>query len=58
MKKKPHRLTLSRETILRLDEPKLRTLRGGQAIVGDTQDVGCESPLCGPTYWESCDCTG
>jgi hypothetical protein len=60
MKKTTRRLTLSRETILRLDEPKLRTVvRGGNTLLAeDTQDVGCESPLCGPTYWETCDCTG
>jgi len=60
MKKHPRRLTLSRETLRRLDEPKLRTLvRGGNTrLAGDTEDVGCESPLCGPTYWETCDCTG
>jgi hypothetical protein len=53
MKKTARRLTLSRETLLRLDERKLRTLAGGTGM-SDNRG-GCESPLCGPTYWESCE---
>ena len=51
MKKRLSRLILSRETLRRLDEPTLRKL---SAHGGSTIDP--ESPLCGPTYWESCTC--
>jgi len=60
MKKKVSRLTLHRETILRLDEPKLRTLAGGAVagVVPLSQEKGCMSPLCVPSYWETCECNG
>lgn len=51
MKKHARRLTLNRETILRLDDSALR----GGAAVAALQDTQPESPLCGPTYWESCE---
>lgn len=34
-KKKQRRLTLSRETIQRLDKPELRWVDGGGAVLGD-----------------------
>ena len=48
MKKTARRLTLSRETLLRLDEPKLHTvIRGGNTVLmKETEDVGCQSPRC------------
>ena len=55
MKKRTRRLTLSRETILCLNDS---ALRGGAAAVvtgQDTEQVECFSPLCGPTYWRTCD---
>jgi hypothetical protein len=56
MKKKPSRLTLSRETIRCLNESALRQLpAAGTVPVGDSQDPACCSPLCGPTYWASCE---
>jgi hypothetical protein len=56
MKKKQRRLTLSRETIQRLDEPTLRKLPGGGvAIVPLSQEEGCISPLCMPTFWKGCE---
>ena len=56
MKKQARRLTLSRETLLRLDETRLPRLAGGGVItVQDTQEAACWSPLCGPTYWKTCD---
>lgn len=50
MDKKPRRLVLHRETLLRLDERKLRTAEGGGRFdpYGVTED-NCTSPLCGPT---------
>jgi hypothetical protein len=56
MKKHARRLTLNRETLLRLDETKLRQLEGGAvAITQDTEEMACYSPLCGPTYWKTCE---
>lgn len=55
--KKTRRLTLSRETILCLNDSALAG--GTAAVVGvtvqDTQQPECYSPLCVPTYWQSCD---
>ncbi|HEY0511256.1 MAG TPA: class I lanthipeptide [Thermoanaerobaculia bacterium] len=56
MKKTARRLTLNRETLLRLDEMSLRKLKGGGGvIVQDTQEAACYSPLCGPTFWKTCE---
>jgi hypothetical protein len=56
MKKQTRRLTLHRETLLRLDETRLRHLAGGGvATVQDTQEPACYSPFCGPTFWKTCD---
>ncbi|MFL6236253.1 MAG: hypothetical protein ACJ76N_24185 [Thermoanaerobaculia bacterium] len=55
MKKHSRRLALNRETILRLNDS---ALGGGAAAVAtgrDTEQVECYSPLCGPTYWRTCD---
>ncbi|HEY4572411.1 MAG TPA: hypothetical protein VIJ26_00545 [Thermoanaerobaculia bacterium] len=56
MKKRTRRLTLSRETILRLNDS---SLRGGVAALvatgQDTDQPACYSPYCGPTYWRTCD---
>jgi hypothetical protein len=59
MKKQARRLALNRETILRLNDS---TLRGG-AVAGpvtvvtapETQQPACYSPLCVPTYWNTCE---
>ena len=54
--KKSRRLTLSRETIQRLDEPVLRKLPGGGVVaIPNSQEKGCMSPLCVPTYWVGCE---
>jgi|GEM_PF-1313564 len=54
--KKSRRLTLSRETIQRLDEPVLRKMPGGGVVaVPLSQEKGCMSPLCVPTYWAGCE---
>ena len=56
MKKQARRLTLNRETLLRLEEAPLRRLVAGRAqIVPETQEPACFSPFCGPTYWETCE---
>jgi hypothetical protein len=56
MRKKARRLTLSRETIQRLDEPTLRRLPGGTLeAVPLSQEEGCMSPLCVPTFWKGCE---
>jgi hypothetical protein len=57
MKKQARRLTLNRETLRRLDETTLRQVDGdGVVVTGqDTQQPACYSPLCGPTYWKTCD---
>jgi hypothetical protein len=57
MKKQTRRLTLHRETLLRLDDAPLRALAGGGAvtIVPETQEPACYSPLCGPTFWKTCE---
>jgi hypothetical protein len=56
MNKKPRRLTLHRETLLRLDETKLRILKGGGAgALYPSDEPNCMSPLCGPTYWPGCE---
>lgn len=53
--RKPRRLTLNRETLLRLDERRLRTIagRGAYDPMGFSEDRICTSPLCGPT---TCGC--
>lgn len=53
MKKQARRLTLSRETLLCLNDSALRG--GAIVVVQDTQQPECYSPLCGPTYWKTCD---
>ncbi|MFY9821404.1 MAG: hypothetical protein WAM82_08480 [Thermoanaerobaculia bacterium] len=57
MKKQPRRLTLHRETLLRLEDAPLRALAGGVgvAIVPETQEPACYSPFCGPTFWKTCE---
>jgi hypothetical protein len=58
MKKQIRRLTLNRETLRRLDETTLHRLAGGGVVavtVQDTQQPACYSPLCGPTFWKTCD---
>ena len=56
MKKRARRLTLSRETLRCLDEMSLlRVVAGRAVIVRETGEPACESPLCGPTYWETCE---
>ncbi len=59
MLKKLHRLTLNRETLRRLDEPALRVVEGGgvQAIPM-SEEPGCMSPLCMPTFWKGCEENG
>lgn len=54
MRKRACRLTLSRETLLRLDETKLRKLNGGAAIAADSQ-AECTSPRCELTAWDTCE---
>lgn len=54
--KKTRRLSLHRETLRRLDEPSLRILKGGHVdVVPLSEEEGCMSPLCGPTYWPGCE---
>ncbi len=54
--KKTRRLTLHRETLRRLDEPSLRILKGGGVVVVPlSQEPGCMSPLCMPTFWKGCE---
>jgi hypothetical protein len=57
MKKHARRLTLNRETILCLNDSALGG--GAAAVVGvtvqDTQQPECYSPLCGPTFWKTCE---
>jgi len=55
MNKKPQRLTLSRETLRRLNEPTLRLAEGGVQVIALSEDPGCVSPLCMPTYWKGCE---
>ena len=54
---KPRRLTLNRETLLRLDERRLRAAGGGGVVakdpIGLSQDRICTSPLCMET---TCNC--
>jgi len=54
VKKRACRLTLSRETLLRLDETKLRKLNGGVLIAADSQ-AECTSPRCELTAWNTCE---
>jgi hypothetical protein len=53
--KRPRRLTLHRETLLRLDDRKLRGIGGdgGFDPIRNSQDRLCTSPWCGPT---TCGC--
>lgn len=55
--KKTRRLSLHRETLRRLDEPSLRILKGGVAfdILPMSEEAGCMSPLCVPTFWKGCE---
>lgn len=54
--RKPRRLSLSRETLRRLDEPKLRILKGGGLdAIPVSEEKGCMSPLCMPTFWKGCE---
>jgi hypothetical protein len=56
MKKHARRLTLNRETLLRLDETTLRKLKGGGfEIAQDSQAPACYSPWCGPTAGTVCE---
>lgn len=57
MKKQSRRLTLHRETLLRLEDAPLRALAGGMGvtIVPETQQPACYSPLCAPTFWKTCE---
>lgn len=57
MKKQPRRLTLHRETLLRLEDAPLQALVGGMVvtIVPESQQPACYSPLCVPTYWKTCE---
>jgi hypothetical protein len=56
MKKQPRRLTLHRETLLRLEDAPLRALAGGGVVVvQETKEPACYSPLCGPTFWKTCE---
>ncbi|MFY9821405.1 MAG: hypothetical protein WAM82_08485 [Thermoanaerobaculia bacterium] len=56
MKKHARRLTLHRETLLRLEDAPLRALAGGNVPVWpETQDPACYSPLCMPTFWKTCE---
>lgn len=57
MKKQPRRLSLHRETLLRLEDASLRALAGGMGVtvVPETQELACYSPLCGPTFWKTCE---
>ncbi len=52
MKKHARLLALHRETLLRLNDS---ALGGGVVVVQDTQQPECYSPLCGPTYWKTCE---
>jgi len=52
MKKQVSRLTLHRETLLRLDESTLKRLVLGRLLSGTT--LGTSESLCGPTYSENC----
>jgi hypothetical protein len=54
--KKTRRLSLHRETLRRLDEPSLRILKGGRVdAIPLSQEEGCMSPLCMPTFWKGCE---
>jgi len=57
MKKQSRRLTLNRETLLRLDEAVLHKLEGGAfALAADTvAEPICYSPFCGPTAGTACE---
>ena len=52
MKKQALRLTLHRETLLRLDEPTLKKFGLGRRESSVTLDTS--NSLCGPTYSETC----
>lgn len=51
--RKPRRLALHRETLLRLDDDKLRTAAPGGADALFSAQRLCTSPWCGPT---TCGC--
>jgi hypothetical protein len=55
MRKRTHRLTLHRETLLRLDDAPLRRVAAGTAeSLRETEESACISPRCGPSFWETC----
>ena len=59
MRKRVRRLTLHRETLLRLDDAPLRRVAaGGAEIFPGTQEPDCVSPRCGPSFWETCETGG
>lgn len=53
MKKQTRRLALNRETLRHLQAGAVTATVIGP--VKDTQQPECYSPLCGPTYWKTCD---
>jgi len=53
MKKQALRLTLHRETLLRLDETNLKNLVQGGLRSGTT--IETSNSLCGPSFVEACD---
>jgi hypothetical protein len=58
MKKHARRLTLNRETLLRLDETALRELNGrglAPAQTPHTNEPVCYSPWCVPTFGTNCE---
>jgi hypothetical protein len=57
--KKTRRLTLSRETLLCLNDSALRGGAAALATGQDTDQPACYSPYCGPSYWNTCEpCAG
>ena len=55
MKKTPHKLTLSAETVRNLGAAQLRGVAGGIGgiIIHDTQQISCGGP-CGPSDLNIC----
>jgi hypothetical protein len=53
MKKQTRRLALHRETLRHLQAGAVTANAIGP--VQDTQQLECYSPLCGPTYWKTCE---
>lgn len=53
--KKTRRLRLHRETLRCLEEPSLHLQQGGKLVaLPVSEEKGCMSPLCGPTFWQGC----